>query len=131
MKRDSRRVRIRGPGSREPRRKSVARHAASILRARADHAHRGRNEKPDLYAAATCTKVRAYLTLPRYQTAAKDISDPLERFRFASGLRPGGGNFSVADTTTSFSLKSSSPPSWWLPSRSSLPSSLSWPCRPL
>ena len=51
------------------------------------------------------------------------------RFRFASGLRPGGGNLSVA--TTSFSLKSSLPPSWWLPSRSSLPSSLSWPCCPL
>jgi len=41
-------------------------HAASILRARADHAHRGKNEKPDLYAVATCTKLRPYLTLPRY-----------------------------------------------------------------
>jgi putative SOS response-associated peptidase YedK len=40
-------------------------------------------------------------------------------------------NLSVVDVTTSFSLKSSLPPSWWLPSRSSLPSSLSWPCRPL
>jgi len=37
----------------------------------------------------------------------------------------------AVDATTSFSLKSSLPLSWWLPSRSSLPSSLSWPCRPL
>jgi hypothetical protein len=28
------------------------------------------------------------LTLPRYRTAAKDASYPLERFRFASGLHP-------------------------------------------
>src|SRR6266581_7602376 len=89
MNRDSGRVRIRGPGSRD-RAAERRGHAPSILRARADHAHRGRNEKPDLYAVATCTKVRSYLTLPRYRTAAKDISDPLERFRFASGLRPGG-----------------------------------------
>lgn len=34
--------------------------------------------------------------LPRYRTAAKDTSDPLERFRFAPGLRPRGGNVSVA-----------------------------------
>jgi len=107
-------------------------HSASILRARTDHApHRGGNEKPDLYAVISCTKVRTYNALPRYRTAAKDISDPLERFRFASGLRPQGGDFSVADPTTSFSLKFSLPPSWWLLSRSSLPSSLSWPCRPL
>jgi hypothetical protein len=38
---------------------------------------RGGNEKPDLYAVATCTKVRPYLTLPRYLTAAKDASYPL------------------------------------------------------
>jgi hypothetical protein len=56
-------------------------HATSILRARVDLAHRGRNEKPDLYAVATCAKVRPYLTSSRYPTAAKDISDPLERFR--------------------------------------------------
>jgi len=31
----------------------AARPSASILRARADHAHQGRNEKPDLYAVAT------------------------------------------------------------------------------
>src|SRR5712671_3224431 len=67
--------------------------AASILRATADHAaRRGGNEKPDLYAAAGCTKVRTYNALPnalpRYRTAAKDICYPLERFRFASGLRP-------------------------------------------
>src|SRR5882724_13645645 len=100
--------------------------------AKADHApRRGGNEKPDLYAVASCTKARPYDASPRYRTAAKDISDPLERFRLASGLRPGGGNFSVADTITSFSLRSSLPLSWWLPSRSSLPSSLSWPCRPL
>lgn len=34
--------------------------------------------------------------LPRYRTAAKDTSDPLERFRFAPRLRPRGGNVSVA-----------------------------------
>lgn len=33
---------------------------------KADHAHSGRNEKPDLYAVATRTKVRPYLALPRY-----------------------------------------------------------------
>src|SRR4051812_3593729 len=67
--------------------------AASILRAREDYApRRGRNEKPDLYAAVTCTEVRSYLTLPRYRAAARDVSDPLERFRLASGLRPGGAN---------------------------------------
>ena len=99
--------------------------------AKADHApRRGGNEKPDLYAVASCTKARPYDASPRYRTAAKDISDPLERFRFASGLRPGGGNLSVAGMATSFSLKSSLPLSWWLPSRSSLPSLLSWPCRP-
>ena len=76
---------------------------------------------------------RAGLVLPCRATErpAKDIADPLAKFSFASGLRPARGNLSVADTTTSFSLKSSLPPSWWLPSRSSLPSSLSWPCRPL
>jgi hypothetical protein len=48
----------------------------------------GQKRKPDLYAVATCTKVRPYLTLPRYRTAAKDASNPLERFRFASGVAP-------------------------------------------
>ena len=33
----------------------------------------GRNEKPDLYAVASCTKGRSYVALPRYRTAAKDI----------------------------------------------------------
>ena len=62
--------------------------------AKADHApRRGGNEKPDLYAVASCTKARPYDASPRYRTAAKDISDPLERFRFASGLRPGGRQF--------------------------------------
>ena len=40
----------------------------------------GRNEKPDLYAVVSCTKGRSYVALPRYRTAAKDISDPLDRF---------------------------------------------------
>src|SRR5260221_6592646 len=66
----------------------------------------GQKRKPDLYAAATCTKVRSHLTLPRYRTAAKDISDCFERVRFASGLRPGDGNLSVAATTTTLSLNS-------------------------
>jgi hypothetical protein len=126
---------FRGPGSHEPGRKSVAASGIDPSRnSRSCHSPGG-NEKPDLYAAAGCTKVRTYNALPnalpRYRTAAKDICYPLERFRFASGLRPGGGNFSVAATATSFSLRSSLPSSWWLPSRSSLPSSLSWPCRPL
>jgi hypothetical protein len=47
--------------------------ATSISRARAHSAHRGRNEKPDLCTAATCTKNRPYLTWPRYRTAAKDV----------------------------------------------------------
>jgi len=52
----------------------ASRPAASILRARADHApRRGGNEKPDLYAVASCTKVQPYNALPRYRTAAKDI----------------------------------------------------------
>ena len=103
--------------------------AASIPRARAHHAHWGRNEKPDLCAAATCTKVRPYLAFAAIPNGCKGRFRSFGRFRFASGLRPGGGNLSVA--TTSFSWKSSLPPSWWLPSRSSLPSLLSWPCRPL
>ena len=45
----------------------------------------GRNEKPDLYAVASCTKGRSYVALPRYRTAAKDISDPLDRFALRSG----------------------------------------------
>ena len=52
-------------------------------------------------------------------------------FALRPGCDPEGGNLSVAGMATSFSLKSSLPLSWWLPSRSSLPSSLSWPCRPL
>src|ERR1700719_2111519 len=44
---------------------------------------------------------------------------------------PGGGNLFVVDDITSFSSKSSLPLSWWLPSRFSLPSLLSWPCCPL
>lgn len=35
--------------------------------------------------------------LPRYRTAAKDTSDPLERFRFASGVATKSGNVAVAD----------------------------------
>jgi hypothetical protein len=65
-------------------------HAASILRARTDHApRRGGTEKPDRYAVARCAKVRPYNFLPRYRTAVKDISDPLERFcvRVATGRR--------------------------------------------
>jgi hypothetical protein len=86
---DRARVRIYGPGSREPRRKSVAamRHRSF---ARAGHALRVRNEKPDLYALATCTKVRPYLTLPRNRTATKDHSDSWERFRFCARWRTGG-----------------------------------------
>ena len=91
----------------------------------------GRNEKPDLYAVASCTKGRSYVALPRYRTAAKDISDPLDRFALRPGCDPQAAISQSRDTTTSFSLKSSLPPSWWLPWRSSLPSSLSWPCRPL
>ena len=62
--------------------------AASIPRARAHRAHWGRNEKPDLCAAATCTRVWPYLTLPRYRTAAKDVSDPLEGFALHPGCDP-------------------------------------------
>jgi hypothetical protein len=61
------------------------------LRARANHApRRVGNEKPDLYAVATCTKVRPYLTLalPRYRTAAKDASYLLERLRLRPGCDP-------------------------------------------
>ncbi len=85
---DRARVRIRGPGSREPRRKSGAASRHRPSRKSRLCPSPGRNEEPDLYAVATCTKVRPYLTLPRYQTAAKDFSDPLERFRFASGCDP-------------------------------------------
>jgi hypothetical protein len=63
------------------------------------------NEKPDLCAAATRAKVRPYHALPRHQTAAKDILDPLERCRFASGFQPGGGNLSVVDTGYFFFLE--------------------------
>jgi hypothetical protein len=52
------------------------------------NAYRGRNEKPDLYAAASCIKVRPYCASPRYRTASKHISDLLERFRFAAGCDP-------------------------------------------
>ena len=48
----------------------------------------GRNEKPDLYAVASCTKGRSYVALPRYRTAAKDISDPLDRFALRPGCDP-------------------------------------------
>ena len=40
----------------------------------------GQKRKPALYAVASCTKGRSYVALPRYRTAAKDISDPLDRF---------------------------------------------------
>jgi hypothetical protein len=49
---------------------------------------RGENEKPDLYAVASRTKVWLYSALARYRRVAKVISDPLERFRFASRLHP-------------------------------------------
>jgi hypothetical protein len=79
---------IAGPGSREPSR-VASRPCGFDPRARADHAHRGRNEKSVLCPAATCTKVRPYLTLPRYRTAARTLHIPWERSRFAPGLRPG------------------------------------------
>jgi hypothetical protein len=66
-----------------------------------------------------------------YQRLQRTFEILWRGFALPPGCDPGGGNFSVADTATSFSLRSSLPPSWWLPSRSSLPSSLSWPCRPL
>lgn len=43
---------------------------ASILRAKQMMSSPGRNEKPDLYAVASCTKGRPYVALPRYRTAA-------------------------------------------------------------
>jgi hypothetical protein len=66
MHRDSGRVRIRGPGSREPRRKSVAAMRHRSFAQQQIMPLRGRNQKPDPYAVAPCTKVRPYLTLPRY-----------------------------------------------------------------
>ena len=62
--------------------------AASIPRARAHHAHWGRNEKPDLCAAATCTKVRPYLAFAAIPNGCKGRFRSFGRFRFASGLRP-------------------------------------------
>ena len=48
----------------------------------------GRNEKPDLYAVAICTKVRPYLALPRYRTAAKDIQILWKGFALRPGCDP-------------------------------------------
>ena len=71
------------------------------------------------------------LPLPRYSNGCKGHFRSFGEVSLCVRVAIRRRNFSVVDTTTSFSLKSSLPPSWWLPSRSSLPSSLSWPCRPL
>jgi hypothetical protein len=73
-------------GSREPHRKRVAamRHRSF---AQEPIMPTGAETKTGPLCSSHLHKVRPYLTLPRYRTAAKDISDPLERFRFASGLR--------------------------------------------
>jgi len=90
---DSGRVRIRGPGSREPRRKSVAalRHR-SFAQEQIMPLAGAETQKPDLYAAATCTKVRPYLSVPRYRTAAKDASYPLGGFALRPGCDPEAAN---------------------------------------
>jgi hypothetical protein len=117
--------------SREPRRKSVPTKRHRSFES-PDHApRRERKRKTGPLCSSQLHKGPDLYCLAAIPTAPKDISDPLERFRLASGLRPGGGNFLGADTATSFSLRSSLPFSWWLLSRSSLLSSLSWPCRPL
>jgi hypothetical protein len=67
------------------------------------------HEQPDLYAAATCIKVRPCYDLPRYRTAAKDVSNPLESRR----LGREGGKLSVAGRVTSFSSSRSSLRSSW------------------
>ena len=80
----NRRVRIRGPCSREPRRRGVAalRHRSfaqeQVMLTGSDTKNRTFMQPPP------CTKVRPYLAFPI--PAAKDTSDPLERFRFVSGI---------------------------------------------
>ncbi|WP_206734295.1 hypothetical protein, partial [Bradyrhizobium zhanjiangense] len=53
---------------------------------------RGKNEKPDLYAAATCIKVRPYLKLAAIPNGCKGRFISFGRSRFLSRLRPEGGN---------------------------------------
>jgi len=129
MNRDDGRSAIRGRGSRELRARA-SRHAASILRARADHAaRRGGNEKPDLYAVASCAKVWTYNAL-RDTNGCKGHFRSLERFRFASGLRPEAA-ISQSQIRLLLFFGGLFATFLVLPSRSSLPSSFSWPCRPL
>ena len=124
------RVRIRGPGSREPRGKSIA-----AMR----HRSFAQGKIMPLVGAETKTGPLCSSHLHKgpalsYLAAIPNGCKGCKSFREVSLCvrgAPRRRNLSVADTTTSFSLKSSLPPSWWLPSRSSLPSSLSWPCRPL
>jgi hypothetical protein len=104
--------------------------AASIPRAPADHAHRGKKKNRTFMQSLSAQ--RSGLVLPcrqseRLQRTLRPFGKGLLCVRVATRRR----HVSVVDKTTSFSLKSSLPPSWWLPWRSSLPSSLSWPCRPL
>ena len=49
---------------------------------------RGGNEKPDLYAVASCIKVRPCGGLPRYRTATKDIQILWTGFASRSGSDP-------------------------------------------
>ena len=131
MNRDSGRVRIRGPGSREPRRKSVA-----ALRHRSFAQEQimpltGQKRKTGPLCISHLHKGPALSYLAARPNGCKGCFKSFREVSLCVRGAPRRRNLSVSDTTTSFSLKSSLRPSWWLPSRSSLPSSLSWPCRPL
>ena len=119
-----------GPGSREPSR-GASRPCGFDPSRKSTSCPLGQKRKTGPLCSSHLHKGPALSYLAAIPNGCKGRFRSFGRFRFASGLRPGGGNLSVADTTTSFSWKSSLPPSWWPPSRSSLPSSLSWPCRPL
>jgi hypothetical protein len=83
------------------------------------------NEKPDLYAAAAvCTKVRSCLVSSMFEGLKRPFQIPEENYL--------GPDFDPEQhfLVTTSSAMSSLPPSCSL-SRSSLPSSLSWPCDPL
>src|SRR5258708_3835017 len=90
MNRDSGRVRIRGPGSREPRRKSVAARRHRSFAQGKIMPLVGAETKTGPLCSSHLHKGPALSYLAGYRTAAKDASNPLERFRFASGVRPGG-----------------------------------------
>ena len=90
MNRDSGRVRIRGPGSREPRRKSVAamRHRSfaqeQIMPTGAETKNRTFMQSPPAQRSGLILPCRDTERLQRM------LHILWERYRFASGLRPGG-----------------------------------------